>query len=90
MTPTVEPGQVWADNDPRSAGRTLRVEHITTTGKAFCVILSNSNEAQQEIDGGAQRATGYRPKDMRGSTTHIKLSRFKSTSTGYRLVEGED
>ena len=26
MNPDVRPGQIWADNDPRCAGRTLRVE----------------------------------------------------------------
>lgn len=88
-TTEVKPSQIWADNDPRSTGRTLRVEHITVTGKAFCTILTNSDETQREVDHGTQRATGYRPKDMRGRTTFIKLSRFKPTSTGYRLIGQE-
>ena len=37
---TVKPGQVWADNDKRAAGRTVRVERIED-GSAVCTILTN-------------------------------------------------
>jgi hypothetical protein len=77
MSETVEPGQVWADSDPRSAGRTLRIERIDG-GKAVCTILTNSDATN--VDSPHQR-------DMRGKTTRISLTRFKPTSTGYRLTE---
>jgi hypothetical protein len=71
MSERVEVGQVWADNDWRSAGRTLRVDAVDET-HATCTILTNQN------------SHGYR--DMRGRTTRIALRRFKPNSTGYRLV----
>jgi hypothetical protein len=30
-TPTVRPGQIWADNDKRSSGRKVRVLHVGET-----------------------------------------------------------
>ena len=69
----VKPGQVWADDDPRSAGRTLRVERIDGA-KAICTILTNTT--------GFDVATPWQ-RDMRGKTTRISLARFKPTSTGY-------
>jgi hypothetical protein len=78
----VKPGQVWADNDPRCEGRTLRVEAIEDT-KAVCVVLTNSKLTQGHLD----QKTGW-AKDMRGKTTKISLNRFRPTSTGYRLLDG--
>jgi hypothetical protein len=75
-TPEVRVGSVWADNDPRSAGRTLRVDAIDG-GKAVCTILTNTDSAN----------VGWQQRDMRGKQTRISLTRFKPTSTGYRLVE---
>lgn len=37
--PDVRPGQVWADHDPRSAGRTLRVAEVDAR-YAYCVVLT--------------------------------------------------
>lgn len=37
--PEVRPGQVWADNDPRSAGRTLQVVAVGKNS-ARCVVLT--------------------------------------------------
>lgn len=87
-TPEVRPKQIWADNDPRSAGRTLRVERIED-GKAVCTVLTNADEAQERLDEAVARGAGWWAdrKDMRGKTTRISLSRFRPTSTGYRLVE---
>lgn len=82
--PPVEPGQVWADNDPRSDGRTVRVDRIDD-GKAVCTVLTNRTHAQRELD----RGTGW-STDSRGRTTRIALSRFRPTSTGYRLVQHPD
>lgn len=80
----VEPGQVWADNDKRSEGRTVRVERIEN-GKAVCTILTNRAAAQRDLDRGSVWVN-----DMRGRTTRISLSRFKPTNTGYRLVQEEE
>ena len=80
--PDVKPGQIWADSDPRSAGRTLRVDRIEG-GKAVCTILANADSTQWRIDRDDRTA-----RDMRGRTTRISLARFRPTSTGYRLVEG--
>lgn len=77
----VKPGQIWADNDPRSDGRTVRVERIERD-KAVCTILTNRDAAQRDLDRGSVWVN-----DMRGRTTRIALSRFKPTNTGYRLVQ---
>ena len=74
-TPDVRPGQVWADNDPRSAGRTLRVDAIDGD-KAVCTILTNTDSANIR----------WQQRDMCGKQTRISLSRFKPTRTGYRLA----
>ncbi|TQS30023.1 hypothetical protein [Microbispora sp. KK1-11] len=80
----VRPGQIWADNDPRSAGRTLRVDAVEN-GKATCTVLTNTTKAQEKLDRGSAWF-----QDTRGRVTRISLSRFRPTSTGYRLVsEGE-
>ena len=87
--PDVKPGSIWADNDPRSAGRTLRVERIEG-GKAVCTVLTNDTTTQARLEGTYQGAWAYAgvPQDRRGTATRISLARFKPTSTGYRLVEG--
>jgi ABC-type phosphate transport system auxiliary subunit len=80
---TVKPGQIWADNDKRAEGRTVRVERIED-GKAVCTILTNRDATQRDLDRGSAWVN-----DMRGRTTRIALSRFKPTNTGYRLVQDE-
>ena len=72
----VRPGQVWADNDPRSEGRTLRVDSIEGS-KAVCTVLTNSDNT--DLSSPWQR-------DMRGKQTRVSLVRFRPTSTGYRLL----
>jgi hypothetical protein len=83
----VKPGQTWEDADPRSAGRTLRIDAIED-GKALCTVLTNTDETQRYVDGMEQRpaysARAY--QDMRGKQTRISLARFKPTSTSYRLI----
>lgn len=78
----VKPGQIWADNDWRSAGRIVRIESVDET-HATCTIVANPTSVQAELDkyGKVWRV------DMRGKTTRIQLARFKPTSTGYRLLE---
>ena len=68
--PDVHPGQIWADNDPRSAGRTLRVVAVGKNS-ARCVVLTH--------------ATGGSPHTI-GRVTMIALDRFRPVSNGYRLV----
>jgi hypothetical protein len=60
----VKPESIWADNDPRSAGRTLRVERIEG-GKAVCTVLTNITPSKADI----QR--GVLVSDRRGETTRI-------------------
>lgn len=90
----VKPGQVWADNDPRSAGRTLRVDAIED-GKAVCTVLTMSDEAAEDLRAQGQliksgRGVGGYPllRSTVGKTVRISLKRFKPTSTGYRLIGG--
>jgi hypothetical protein len=84
----VKSGHVWADNDPRSAGRTLRVERIEG-GKAVCTIVTNATVVQAELDSSlrARRTTTF---DRRGKVTRISLARFRPVSTGYRLLGEEE
>jgi hypothetical protein len=82
--PDVRPGQVWADNDPRSAGRTLRV--IDVVGhQVTCEVVTNADDTQKELDLPTPRSW-YAPADKRGGRTRISLRRFVPTSSGYRLV----
>lgn len=90
MTITVKPvkmGQIWADNDSRSAGRTLRVIEVTET-HVICEAVTNATRHQELID---EAARGERlhpvPIDQRGRRVRIRLDRMRPTSTGYRLVE---
>ena len=82
MGADVKPGQIWADNDWRSEGRTLLVERIED-GKAVCVTLTNIATEQDRLDHG-----GLGARDRRGCATRISLARFVPISTGYRYVEG--
>ncbi len=82
MTDVPEVGQVWADNDPRVAGRTFRIDRIEGAF-AYCTVLSNSEETQEDLD---RTPPPTWSRDARGRTTRIKLARLKPTSTGYRLL----
>lgn len=95
-TTELQPGQVWADNDPRSEGRTLRVDRIES-GKAVCTVLTMSDEAtenlraQQRLIESGQGTRGYPLlRSTVGKTVRISQTRFKPTSTGYRLVEAPE
>lgn len=70
----VQVGQVWADNDPRVAGRTIKVEAIDGN-KAVCRVLATPFDY---------------PQGRTGHTTKIALRRFKPTTTGYRLIREAD
>lgn len=89
----VRPGQVWADNDPRITGRTLRVEQVVD-GVALCTVLTNDDESQAKIDahGSPGRSGRYVdgtwvPGDRRGATTKVRVSRMRPTVGGYRLMQ---
>lgn len=58
----VRPGQVWADNDVRCKGRTVRVAEVGPL-TAICEILTNSDAHQEYVDG-VRSMAGYRPVDM--------------------------
>lgn len=73
-TPTVEVGQVWDDNDPRSIGRQVEVISIDETHATVGVIT--------------ERGGGARPSAPR--LTRIRLNRFRPTRTGYRLTTESD
>lgn len=67
----VEVGQVWADNDPRSEGRTVKVIAVTAT-KATCEVLTDgANTKRSQV----------------GRITRIGLHRFKDTASGYKCVK---
>jgi hypothetical protein len=74
--PNVEPGQVWADNDPRAAGRRIRVmsvhqpdDHRSEPYARVMVDKVSRNVARKET--GEQRT--------------ILLRRFRPTRNGYKL-----
>jgi len=77
----VRVGQIWADNDWRAEGRTLRVDKVDRD-YAYCTVLTNPTKAQARLDAGNRSDV----RDMRGKPTRIRLDRFRPTSTGYRLV----
>ena len=67
--PDVNTGQVWADNDQRSAGRTLRVDAVDGD-RAVCTVLTVATDSTAKP----------------GRQVRIALTRFRPTSTGYRLL----
>ena len=72
--PAVEPGQIWADNDPRAYDRKLRVVEVDAT------------HATVELYQPRYPVSSAKP----GRRTRIRLDRFRPTSTGYRLVRHAD
>lgn len=70
----IAPGQVWADNDARSRGRTGLVNTIDGD-KAVCTVLAPTYD---------------NPEGRSGHTVRILLRRFKPTSTGFRLIREAD
>ncbi len=70
--PDVRVGQVWQDCDRRGYGRKLRVETIDGT-HATCVEVHITPQGAVVLSTPVRR-------------TRIKISRFRPTSTGYRLI----
>lgn len=74
----VRVGQIWADNDTRCRGRTLKVVELNLcVDSPFAVC-----EVVTDAEGSPTRAVGRRTK--------ISLKRLKPTSTGYRLLIDEN
>lgn len=80
-----EVGQVWADNDRRNRGRTLKIVSIGKE-KVRMEVLTNTDEVQAMIDIPGE-IRGYQPKDRRGKQVLVSPHRLHPTSTGYRLIE---
>lgn len=78
--PYIRPGQVWADNDRRCEGRTVRVDVVDGT-YAYCTVLTNIAWVQQRIEAGKEQS------DQRGTKTRLMLRRMRPTSTGWRLAQ---
>ncbi len=72
-TTTVRLDQIWADNDPRSSGRFLRVSAI-----------DGDRAAVREV--GYDVTNGIAVDLQRKRISRIRLDRFRPTSSGYRLV----
>jgi len=102
MTTTpVRVGQVWADNDPRAEGRTVKITALyTIDGVEYATVkvLTNRDYDQARIDAAAREGhtnaggryitnVGWVPQDTRGKTRRIKVRRLRPTSSGYRLVK---
>lgn len=71
-TPDVRPGQVWADNDKRSAGRHVRIDLVDETHASVTTCDAQGNPS---------------PSVLSARRTRIRLDRFRPTATGYRLVK---
>lgn len=83
-SPIVRAGQVYADCDPRNAGRTLRVDSFAYGNPragsgddhrvpyAVCTVLTQPEN---------------RPWALTGRQVTIRVSRMRPASNGYRLVE---
>ena len=80
--PTIEPGQVWADNDKRVKGRTLEVLRVEGD-YAVLKIKTNDDDTASRIRMGIAR----QGEDRRGKVVRILRRRMRPTSTGYRLVQ---
>lgn len=80
MNTDVKPGQIWADNDWRSKGRTVRVERVDPRF-AYCTVLTNTDSSQTLLDRDQRGAV-----DRRGKKTRILIERMRPASTGYRLL----
>lgn len=87
--PEVKVGQVWADNDKRSRGR-----HVLVV--ALLPAMPSTDPHVRDTPARAEvvpcAPTGRIIRNGRGQATNtkIRLSRFRPSSTGYRLVRDVD
>lgn len=70
----IRPGQLWADNDPRSRGRVIQVTRHDLLGEVHVVTVRNSRTAIN---------------DNIGRRTKINAARFVPTTKGYVLIQDE-
>ncbi len=85
VSTTVRPNQVWADNDPRSSGRRIRVDSLDG-GYANCSVMQDRTDPaplHSRPGRGIERPAGH---SNVGRPTRIAIERFRPTSSGYRLV----
>lgn len=75
MDVTVAIGQVWADADPRSAGRRIEITEIGDSWAKGRILATERNVSDAMV----------------GRTTRkISLKRFRAHHRGYRLVSSPD
>jgi hypothetical protein len=55
--PTVEPGQVWADNDPRGYGRQVTIQSLDAT---HATATDGKRTTRIRLDRFRPTSTGYR------------------------------
>ncbi len=80
--PDVRPGQVWADNDWRQAGRTLRVVdlvHDSLRGGELTAVLEvlTDRSPTRNYPAGLSQV---------GKRVRVRVRRMRPTSTGFRLL----
>jgi len=88
-TTEVRPGQIWADNDPRAAGRTVEIVKTGLTkerhtGRAGWLV--DRREDQPAVLVRTLTPARNVGTAVIGRETLVLLSRFRPTRTGYRLV----
>jgi hypothetical protein len=80
-------GQVYADNDDRVKGRTLKVLGVGEHHSRL-EVLTNSEDIQRLLDDATPGTRSYVPKDRRGKQTVIANDRLgTSTQRGFTLIK---
>lgn len=84
---TVQIRQLYRDNDPRLAGRTLRVVGFDSADPDSVVLETETNpdDIQRLLDDSEPGTRSYTPSDRRGKSTRISRARLESRS--FSLVE---
>jgi hypothetical protein len=85
----VKPGQVWVDNDPRYTGRLerrLRVERLSTVDAAGRGVSKPTHAECVSLKWIGMAGAGGWVRDESKRITRIRLTRFRPTAKGYRLV----
>lgn len=70
QAPAVRPGQIWEDNSPRRAGRTLLIESVTQDRVVAKTLTATTASSSSKV----------------GKTRVIRLSRMRPNADGYRMV----
>lgn len=71
VSPTIRPGQIWADKDPRMTGRTFRVVSISQDRVLVKTLTVGRDSIGRSV----------------GKTTIISRGRLRPTSRGYDLIK---